>query len=101
VNKKRFITLVIIFVFLSQAFATQELWDTTAGRKRIFNALVNIFEENYWDHNYRDWDAWGKQFEDDALKAKTRASFDSVLRRMVAELNDEHSRWLGLINTPD
>ncbi len=100
-NHKRFITIIIIFLLFNQAFAGQELWNTTAGRKRIFNALVNIFKENYWDQNYRDWDAWGKQFEDDALKAKTRASFDSVLRRMVAELNDEHSRWLGLVNTAD
>lgn len=99
-NKKKFISVLIILIIFSQAFATQELWDTTAGRKRLFNALVNIFKENYWDHNYRDWDAWGDQFEDDALKAKTRASFDSVLRRMVAELDDEHSRWLGLIDTP-
>ncbi|HHB91772.1 MAG TPA: PDZ domain-containing protein, partial [Thioploca sp.] len=29
-----------------------------------------------------------------------RAGFDSVLRRMVYDLNDDHSRWIGLINIP-
>ena len=97
---KRIILIFIAFVIFSQSLASQELWDTQAGRNRIFNALVNIFADNYWDPDYREWDSWADKFRDDAINAKDRAGFDSVLRRMVYDLNDDHSRWLGLINVP-
>lgn len=97
---KKIIIIFIVFIIFSQSLASQELWDTQAGRKRIFNALVNIFEDNYWNPDYRDWDLWADEFRDDAINAKDRSGFDAVLRSMIYELNDDHSRWLGLINVP-
>ena len=73
----------------------QELWNTNSGRERIFEALVDIFEENYWDDEYIDWDAWSEPYRDRAVNAGSRLEFDSLMRRMVNELADDHSRWVG------
>ncbi|MCA9835988.1 MAG: PDZ domain-containing protein [Trueperaceae bacterium] len=87
--------LLIFLLFFGFAFAQQELWDTAMGRERIFNALVDTFKENYWDTNYRDWNAWADEFREDALNAESRAQFDRVLSRMILDLHDDHSRWIG------
>ena len=88
--------LVVFMLLLSPAFAFEELWDTPSGRERVFNALIDIFEDNYWDAQYRDWDAWGEPYRELAVNAGSRLEFDSALRRMVSELGDDHSRWVGL-----
>ncbi len=90
--------LLIFLAFFSFAFAQQELWDTSMGRERVFNALVDTFKENYWDSNYRDWDAWASEYHEDAMNAETRTQFDRVLSRMIASLKDHHSRWIGRIS---
>jgi carboxyl-terminal processing protease len=77
------------------AFAAPNLWDTPEGRARIFDAVVNVFAENYWEESYRDWDVWASDFKEEALAAESRADFDSAMRRMVSSLSDDHSRWLG------
>lgn len=78
------------------ALAQEALWESTAGRERVFNALVKVFRENYWDPDYLDWDAWSASYHDQAVAAETRAAFDDVMRRMVSQIGDDHSRWVGL-----
>ena len=97
VNKLRTFLLCLL-LFQPFALAYEELWDTPQGRERIFNALVELFKDNYWDEAYRDWDDWGQTYKDRALNADTRLEFDSALRRMVNALNDDHSRWVGLVS---
>lgn len=89
--------LLIFLLLFGFAFAQQELWDTSMGRERVFNALVDTFRENYWDESYRDWDAWADEYREDALNSDSRAQFDRVLSRMISSLQDNHSRWIGRI----
>lgn len=79
------------------ALAQEALWESAAGRERVFNALVKVFRENYWDPEYLDWDAWSASYRDQAVAAETRAAFDEVMRRMVNQVGDDHSRWVGLV----
>jgi carboxyl-terminal processing protease len=93
---------VFLFVLFNSSFLlAQSVWDTPEGRARIFDAVVNVFEDNYWQQEYRDWDTWASEFREDALAAETRAGFDSAMRRMVGSLSDDHSRWLGQIGQDD
>jgi C-terminal processing protease CtpA/Prc len=95
----RFLLLgLLLVIHLSSA---QSVWDTPEGRARIFDATVNVFADNYWNKDYRNWDDWASEFRDDALSAETRADFDSVMRRMVSALEDDHSRWFGQVNDLD
>lgn len=68
------------------------------GRERLWRELVTLFADAYWDAGHRDWPAWGEAYRDAAIQADDRATFDAVLRRMVRELGDDHSSWLGLRN---
>lgn len=75
--------------------------DSAAGEGRelraaVFEATVDLFEDYYWDEDRLDWEAWAARYRQAAVDAETRARFDAVMRRMVAEVGDDHSRWLGL-----
>lgn len=94
-------TLLLFFLFNSSLLLAQSVWDTPEGRARIFDAVVNVFEDNYWQQEYRDWEAWASEFREDALGAESREGFDSVMRRMVSALDDDHSRWLGQVSQGD
>jgi carboxyl-terminal processing protease len=87
---------VLLLLLAPAALAYEELWESAAGRERIFSALVGVFRENYWDPDYRDWDAWATAYREQAVSASDRAAFDRALSRMVSELADDHSRWVGL-----
>lgn len=78
---------------------TQQLTATLASRARTFEATVDLFADRYWDPHYRDWKAWAEQYRQAAYTAEERPIFDATMRRMIAELGDDHSRWLGL-DTP-
>jgi C-terminal processing protease CtpA/Prc len=65
-------------------------------RLTVFEATVDLFEDYYWDAGRLDWQAWADRYRDDALAAEGRGAFDAVMRRMVNEIGDDHSRWLGL-----
>jgi carboxyl-terminal processing protease len=82
--------------------AAGEPSDSRADRAQVFEAVVDVFERNYWDASYLDWQAWAEPYRADALAAESREVFDRVLDRMVGELGDEHSAWLGLVSfAPD
>jgi carboxyl-terminal processing protease len=84
-----------LILLVLQVSLAQSVWDSPEGRARIFDATVNVFEDNYWNQDYRDWQEWASTFREDALAATSRADFDSVMRRMVSSLEDDHSRWFG------
>jgi carboxyl-terminal processing protease len=94
-------SILLFCLFNSSLLLAQSVWDTPEGRARIFDAVVNVFEDNYWQQEYRDWEAWADEFREDALGAESRADFDSVMRRMVGALEDDHSRWLGQFSQND
>ncbi len=94
--------LLVFFVLLvNPLIFAQTVWDTPEGRARIFDAVVNVFEDNYWNKDYRNWEEWASEFREDALAAESRADFDSVMRRMVSSLEDDHSRWFGKVGELD
>jgi carboxyl-terminal processing protease len=100
VARIRGLALLVVLLALdlaSPALAAQEPWSSREERARTFDAVVDVFERYYWDPEYRDWDEWSVPFRDDALTAQSREAFDRVLSRMVRELDDEHSTWLGLV----
>lgn len=71
-----------------------------ASRARTFEATVDLFKDRYWDPNYRDWQAWADGHRQAASQALERVVFDAVMRQMISELRDDHSRWLGLASPP-
>lgn len=75
------------------ALAAPEL---KSERARVFHALVDLFRDYYWNPEHLDWDAWADRHREAALGATERVVFDAVMRRMVSEIGDDHSRWLGL-----
>lgn len=92
-------TLVIVSLLSGSASLAQssDLLSSASGRETVFQALVDIFKENYWDATYTDWDAWADKYREAAINASSRRSFDGIARRMVFELDDEHSSWIGRV----
>ncbi|MGL4608523.1 MAG: S41 family peptidase [Trueperaceae bacterium] len=82
---------------VSLVYSQESIWETPEGRTRIFDAVVNVFEDNYWNQDYRDWGAWAGEYREAALAAPNRSEFDSAMRRMVSSLEDDHSSWLGQV----
>ena len=92
--------LIALLCLSAAAVATTELWETEEGRERVFNALVTIFKENYWDPAHVDWDAWAGRHREAVVSAGSRFDFDAGFRRMIGELADDHSSWSGLPEVP-
>jgi carboxyl-terminal processing protease len=90
--------LLVLIVVVSWAPAASEPWGTLDERERVFQAVVDVFERNYWDEGYRDWQEWAEPFREEALSARSREEFDRVVDRMVARLGDDHSAWIGLVS---
>jgi len=91
--------LVVVGLLSASASLAQapDLLSSAGGRETVFQALVDIFKENYWDASYTDWDAWAEKYREAAVNASSRRSFDGIARRMVFELEDEHSSWVGRV----
>jgi carboxyl-terminal processing protease len=92
-------TLVVVGLLSGSASLAQssDLLSSARGRETVFQALVDVFKENYWDASYIDWDDWAEKYRDAAINASSRRSFDGIARRMVYELEDEHSSWVGRV----
>lgn len=73
----------------------------STSRAVVFEALVDLFRDYYWNPDHMDWDAWADRHREAALAAEQRPVFDAVMRRMVAEVGDDHSRWIGLRSIED
>lgn len=97
-------TLAVLGVLLlspGPGAGAQDLWRTPEGRERVLDALVTVFREHYWDAERIDWSGWSSRYRDAALRAGSRPALDSVFRRMVEEIDDHHSSWIGLTLRPD
>ncbi len=95
------VVLSLLAVTFLSASARPDLLATTEGRGVVFDALVGVFREFYWDEARLDWDGWAERYREDALSAPSRRAFDMVARRMVGAVTDEHSSWLGLVRYAD
>ncbi len=65
-------------------------------RAKVFDGVVDLFRDRYWDPGWMNWDAWAQDHRRAVLSAAARPVFDALMRRMVAAVGDGHSRWLGL-----
>ncbi|HLU82416.1 MAG TPA: S41 family peptidase [Trueperaceae bacterium] len=73
----------------------------TTNRGVVFEALVDLFRDYYWNPLHMDWDAWADRHREAATGAEQRPVFDAIMRRMVSEVGDDHSRWIGLRDVAD
>ncbi len=91
-----FAALLAVLALAVPARAASPLWASSQGRDRVFQALVDIFRDRYWDPGWMDWQAWAARYRAAVVGAGSRATFDSVMRQMVDAVHDDHSSWLGL-----
>ncbi|CAN5807857.1 hypothetical protein BH23DEI1_BH23DEI1_12290 [soil metagenome] len=71
-------------------------WAEANGGVRTFDAMVELFRNEYWNPVHVDWNAWADEHRERVLGAGSRDAFDAALRRMVRALDDDHSSWSGL-----
>jgi carboxyl-terminal processing protease len=67
---------------------------TREGRLAVFDDAWNRIDERYYDRKFHglDWDAQRTTFRPLAAEAETSQDLYAVLRRMIASLNDPHTR---------
>lgn len=63
--------------------------------ERLWAEVVDLFQRAYWDPGHVDWTAWGERHREAVVGAPDRAALDAALARMVRELGDDHSSWIG------
>ena len=68
--------------------------DTPEGRLSVFDDAWERINERYYDRKFHglDWDAQRTTFRPLAAKAESSRELYTVLRRMIAPLNDPHTR---------
>jgi carboxyl-terminal processing protease len=68
--------------------------DTPEGRLSVFDDAWERINERYYDRKFHglDWDTQRTTFRPLAAKAETSRELYTVLRRMIAPLNDPHTR---------
>lgn len=93
----RRLVLLLVVLLLGLSQAQYDLLATAQGREVVFEALVDVFRQHYWDADYLDWDVWADSHREAALSAASRGAFEGVARRMVYHLEDDHSNWVGLV----
>jgi carboxyl-terminal processing protease len=89
---------LLLLALLGASALAQDLLATVEGRQVVFEALVEVFKEHYWNEDHLDWASWADSFREDALAARSRPEFDAVARRMVAAVADGHSSWWGFVH---
>ena len=67
---------------------------TREGRLAVFDDAWSRINERYYDHSFHglDWDAQRANFRSLAAEAGSSQELYAVLRRMIAALNDPHTR---------
>jgi len=78
------------------ARAAGQLWASSQGRARVFQAVVDLFRDRYWDPGWMDWQSWAARYRASVVDAGGRAAFDQAMRTMIDAVHDHHSTWLGL-----
>ncbi len=99
-----FISLAVSITFLSNTSAarTEPEWRkskavstaTAEGRLRVFDDAWKAIYERYYDPDFRgiDWDQQRTIHRADAANAQNERELYAVLRRLLATLNDVHTR---------
>ncbi len=98
-----FISLVVSLTFLSKASAGTELerrksktvsTATVEGRLAVFDDAWEAIYERYYDPDFRaiDWEKKRADFRPQAANAQNGRELYAVLRRLLATLNDVHTR---------
>ncbi|HZE73447.1 MAG TPA: S41 family peptidase [Pyrinomonadaceae bacterium] len=97
-------TICSLALFLSfqgpRAFSSSEVCcstvstDTREGRLAVFDSVWETIEDRYYDPTFRgiDWKAPGIAYRQAAADAKGGHELYQVLRRMLAALDDPHTR---------
>lgn len=83
-------------VVLADAGSSAAAERTREVRSNVFEAVVDVFKDHYWQPDRLDWDAWAATYRGRAEQAATREAFDGVMRSMLDAVGDGHSSWLGL-----
>ena len=67
---------------------------TREERLAVFDDVWSTINQRYYDRNFQglDWEAQRTTYRDLAANAETSRELYSVLRRMIAALNDSHTR---------
>lgn len=95
------ICLTVAFGFVTflpyQAFgpvAAENNRATRDARLAVFDDVWSTINQKYYDRNFQglDWQAQRNNYRDLAANAETNRELYSVLRRMIASLNDSHTR---------
>jgi carboxyl-terminal processing protease len=90
-------TLVVVPIVATSAPKDEALFVSTAtraGRLAVFDDVWETIEERYYDPRFGglNWEASRLVFRPAAAEAKTSHDFYELLRRMIAPLNDAHTR---------
>ncbi|MCU0239960.1 MAG: S41 family peptidase [Pyrinomonadaceae bacterium] len=88
--KKLFYLLIILFA-VNVSFAQI----TTENRQKIFNQVWKTINEKYYDENFNgvDWDKVKTIYQPKIETAKNDDEFYGVIKAMVRELQDAHTRF--------
>lgn len=99
--KRRFflsIFAVSLLLVSSNAFGStsENIEISQKDRIKIFSKVWNLINDRYYDPkmNGVDWAKQKKHYKPLAERSKTDAEFYAVLKRMVGEMNDAHTRFL-------
>jgi carboxyl-terminal processing protease len=84
--------LILIFVFGVQNFAKPEF--TRAKKLAVFDDVWQTIADRYYDPDLRgiDWSAERDELREKAAAAKTQTEFYAVLRELINDLQDSHTR---------
>jgi len=98
VRRRRLAAVLAVCALLLSppSLAASPLWATSQGRTRVFQALVDLFRDRYWDPGWMNWQAWAARYRTSVVDAGSRGAFDTAMRAMVEAVHDDHSNWLGL-----
>lgn len=106
VNRRTRLYLLCVCLTLAFAFATflpstsfrpiaaENNRVTREERLAVFDDVWSTINQRYYDRNFQglDWQAQRTNYRDLAASAETNRELYSVLRRMIAALNDSHTR---------
>ena len=82
------------FAFVAYGDASPIATTTREGRMIVFDDVWETIRDRYYDPSFHgiDWEALRKRFRPLAADAGSTAEFYAVLRRMLGQLHDAHTR---------
>ncbi len=90
--------LIIFLLFASNGLVYSQTQEELSPKDKaeVFQKVWNLINDRYYDSNLNgvDWLGVKKRYEPQILKAKDDRKFYSTIKKMVAEMNDAHTRFL-------